>query len=87
LEIVGTECIWFPTNFCNWTPFFAGNCGELTGASPDLANFQERRKEAWAENGWSYNGKRERGEGRKGRGSASTPHEVPSNFSAVVAPV
>jgi len=26
-------------------------------------------------------------EGRKGRGSASTPPEVPSNFSAVVAPV
>jgi len=74
LEIVGTECIWFPTNFCNWTPFFAGNCGELTGASPDLANFQERRKEAWAENGWNMggaitgNGKGKIGKKRKGVG-------------------
>jgi len=36
--------------------------------------------------GWSNKGRRGK-DGRKGRGSASTPLEVPSNFSAVVAPM
>ena len=34
-----------------------------------------------------YNGGLRRDGGVKGRGSASTPCEVPSNFSAVVAPM
>ena len=32
-------------------------------------------------------GRRERNEGGKGMGSACTPRQVPSNFSAVVAPI
>jgi len=35
--------------------------------------------------GWSNNGRR--GRYGKGKGSAYTPREVPSNFSAVVAPM
>jgi len=59
---------------------------------PDLlARLKGRRKEEygreWVKHGESNNGRRGRDGGGKGRGSASTPREVPSNFSAVVAPI
>jgi len=38
----------------------------------------------WVKMGWSNNGRRDRDGGGKRRGSTTTPHEVPSNFSAVV---
>jgi len=60
---------------------------EACSASPDLlVEFQARKKEEYREkDGWRNNGRQKTNRGRKGRGSASTPREVPSNFSAVVA--
>jgi len=64
-----------------------GNVGSRTDL---LAKLNGRRKEEygreWVKHGWSNNGRWGRGRRGKGRGSASTPHEVPSNFSAVSAP-
>ena len=65
---------------------------EAYGASADLlAEFKGRWKEEQerecVKHGWSNNGRRGRDGGKKERGSTSTPHEVPSNFSAVVVPM
>jgi len=47
LEIVGTECIWFPPTSATCCHFRWAVC-EAYGASPDLLEeFKGRRKEEW----------------------------------------
>ena len=77
-----------PSNFCNWNSFLLL---EADSASTDLlVEFKGRGKEEesgkeMGETWVSNNGRRGRDGGGKGR--ASTPRGVPSNFSAVVAPM
>ena len=75
-------------------PTFATGCHfrctlwEASSASADLqAEFKgEGNKSGEGKHGWSDNWRRRMDGGIKGRGSASAPHEDPSNFSAVVLP-
>jgi len=66
---------------------------EAYSASPDLlAKFEGRGERKvgreWVNHGWSNNGRRGRDKGRKERRlAASKLREVPSIFSAVVAPI
>jgi len=80
-------------------PTFATGCHfrqvlrEAYSASPDLlAKFEGRGERRvgreWVNHGWSNNGGRGRDKGRKERRlAASKLREVPSIFSAVVAPI
>ena len=67
---------------------FAAHCGKLPVLPPtSKLNLKgEGNKSGEGKHGWSDNGRRGMDGGIKGRGSASAPHEDPSNFSAVVLP-
>ena len=85
----GDQVYSVPSNFCNWNSFLLL---EADSASADLlAEFKGRGKEEesgkeMGETWVSNNGRRGRDGGGKERGSVSVEREVPSNFSAVVAP-
>jgi len=76
-----------PSIFISWLSFSARHYRKLPPVF--LVKFKGRRIEEygreWVKHGWSNNGRRGRDGGGKGRGS--TPRGVPSNFSAVVAPM
>ena len=72
LEIVATECIWYPQLLQLAVTFSLGTVESLQ-CFPDLvANFNGRRKEEqrreWVKHGWRNNGRQERDGGRKGKG-------------------
>jgi len=81
-EITGTKCIWSPT-------ISATGCRFMVPKN-SLLNSRGEGKSG-EENGWNMGGATtgdgELDEGGKGGGSASTPREVPSNYTAVVAPM
>jgi len=82
LDIMGIKCIWSLLTLRLAVIILLGAVGSLQCFPDQLAKF----KGSWEGNGWSNTGRCGKDGGGKRKGSASTPHEVPSNFSAVVVP-
>jgi len=83
---MGTKCIWSVPSFGTGGHFWLGTENHTVLPQTSLLNLrgEESSREG---SGQSNNGKGGRDGGRKGRGSASTPCEVPSNFSALDGPM